>query len=307
MGPIERIKLWPDPSKSGPPPTHLESIIITKKYSLSERVAEIYKERLEQISRVLYRRINGKTSHERLGSGRSILRSPSVSEKGSFPKKVTWDEQSLTSQDDSIPFEQQWRTRSMNTNEEENHAIEDQLYWLSSHNYLDQQWTIRSIEESHSFEMDSSTRSRLLSDRLTTKTAAAQSMKDEIYSFDPSHSLTKDKSMEWLLTPSVPNERKMRTEQNIPSPRLLPHSKSLHRQDSIGGLTGHSTPDSRSSPALIEAKELPRRSPSVNDNRMQPNPFARSMHRTNENLNSLRQRPLLPLSRSTEKKSIHGR
>lgn len=304
VGPIEQIKLWPDPSKSGPPPPHLESISITKKYSTCQSVAEIFNDRLEQISHALYRRAHSKNIPERLGSSRSILRSPTISDKVNFHKKVTWDEQSLTSQDDFAPSEQASRTRSMTTNEEKNISMDHQVYWISSHNYLDQQWMIRSIEETQSFDFDSSTRSRLLSDRLPMKNSSI-TMKDENYQFNPQTSATKDKQMEMILTPLIGS-----------SPRLL-HSKSLHRQDSIGGLTGRSTSDSHSSTSLTieqEEKEIRRPFPSSVKVGMRSDLLPRAMHSFNDNRDLLRQKPMgaifnshLSRTRTPEKKEIHDR
>ena len=340
VGPIERIKVWPDLSKSGPPSSiHLDSIIIYKKYSLSQSIPLIYNDRLEQISNALYRRgnskgvsvhrsddriSNGKNSgHERLGSSRSILRSLTVSDKVNFHKKVTWDEQSLTSQDDSILIDQPSRTRMLNTNEQ----IDHQIIWISSHNYLDHQWMIRSIEENQSFDFDSTTRSRLLSDRLPMKTSQ-HGYQDEIIQFDIQRPFGKDKQIEMILTPSnlsrkhdVPlttsaphspslSSLKFTTSRTTaPSPRLT-QSKSLHRQDSIGGLTGLSTIESRS--LSQSSASTIRSSPVIADGR-RSDLLPTAMHRHNDSIEVLRRKPigssLHSLStgeHSSRKKSIVG-
>ena len=228
IGKIDRIKIWHD--NSGTNPTwFLDSVVIRKKYSTCSTVSTIYTQRLEQISQVLYRQIhepmkkestvlsesgqNIKTngyndygSKDRLNSSRGILRSPTMYDKISLQKKVTWDEQSIGSQDDllSVTSHRSLPTRALSDvkhNREDSLSdktghIDHQAYWISSHNYVDHQWKIASIEEMNSFYLDSTTRSLLLSDRSTMNASSKTSLhhnEDEIYECSANRWLGKDK------------------------------------------------------------------------------------------------------------------
>ena len=225
IGKIDRIKIWHD--NSGPGSAwFLDSVIIRKKYSTCYTISNIYVQRLEQISQVLYRQTwelmnknsmvresavnederrlneyNG--SKDRLGNSRGILRSPIMYDKVNLQKKVTWDEQSIGSQDDLLSLNSE---RSMTKTEQhpkkegsfsrEIDHMDHQVYWISSHNYINNQWQIESIEEISSFHLDQSTRSLLLSDRSTRhhqNKTSIDANEDEIYACQANRWLAKDK------------------------------------------------------------------------------------------------------------------
>ncbi|CAF3724820.1 unnamed protein product [Rotaria sordida] len=253
IGKIDRIKIWHDNSSLGSA-WFLESIIIRKKYSTCQTISNIYIQRLEQISKALYRQINepmNKNSidrsslkskdsdnsgfNDRLGSSRSILRSPTIYDKVNLRKKVTWDEQSIGSQDDLLSMDSQ-RIKTMQIIDEqqynknnsfyyESKHMEHKIYWISSHNYIDNKWKIKSIEEINSFDFDSSIRSLLLSDRSimnnnnNIKTSIDEN-NDEIYEFQANCWLAKDKQddkLEVYLTPKLIHKSSLSSDVNIDS------------------------------------------------------------------------------------------
>lgn len=228
IGKIDRIKIWHDNSGMNPS-WFLDSIVIRKKYSTCSTISIIYTQRLEQISQVLYRqnhesmikqstvlsesgqnvKMNGNNdygSKDRLNSSRGILRSPTMYDKINLQKKVTWDEQSIGSQDDLLSVTS-YRSLPTRTASDVKHRegdslsdktghVEHQAYWISSHNYVDHQWKIASIEEMNSFYLDSTTRSILLSDRSTMNASSKISLhqnEDEIYECSANRWLGKDK------------------------------------------------------------------------------------------------------------------
>ena len=253
VGKIDGIKIWHDNSKPDSD-WFIESIAIIKKHSTCYTISNIYAQRIKQIANVLYRRVstqpsrpspsegkdhlsvgkeslkskhsNSTASNERLGSSRSILRSPTFQDKANPHKKVTWDEHSLNSQDDSLSIESDRRTARPAISDEKY-----QLHWISSHGYRENQWKIRSIDEKHSFDFDQSTRALLLSDRSPVK-PSDRGNDDETYQFDAQRWLAKEKDGAKLgvfLTPTptkskspMPSDGTTRASDNRP----LPQSKS---------------------------------------------------------------------------------
>lgn len=251
VGKIDGIKIWHDNSKPDSD-WFIESIAIIKKHSTCYTISNIYAQRIKQIANVLYRRVstqpsrpspsegtdhlsvgreslkskhsNSTESNERLGSSRSILRSPTFQDKANPHKKVTWDEHSFNSQNDSLSIENDRRTARTTISDEKY-----QLYWISSHCYRENQWNIRSIDEKHSFDFDQSTRTLLLSDRLPVK-PSDRGNDDETYQFDAQRWLAKEKDGAKLgvfLTPTktkspMPSDGTTRAPDNRP----LPQSKS---------------------------------------------------------------------------------
>jgi hypothetical protein len=164
IGKIDQIKIWHD--NSGPGSAwFLDSVIIRKKYSTCQIISNIYIQRLEEISKVLYRQIrqqikknstrhtssiNGdehrstdrhrfksndyddNNSRDHLGSSRGILRSPTMYDKTSLQKKVRWDEQSIGSQDDTLSMNSQ-RTTTMQTIAQKKHRKDDSFPHESNH------------------------------------------------------------------------------------------------------------------------------------------------------------------------------
>jgi len=271
IGKIDRIKIWHD--NSGPGSAwFLDSVIIRKKYSTCQTISNIYIQRLEEISQALHRQIHEQikknsslrtssirgderrttdrhslksndyddnNSKDRLGNSRSILRSLTMYDKANLQKKVTWDEQSIGSQDDSFSLNSQ-RTTAIQSMTEQKYKKEDsfhhesghfdyQVYWISSHNYIDNKWKINSIEEINSFDFDQSTRSLLLSDRLTInnnkiKTSVHEN-DDEIYEFQANRWLAKDKEdgkIEVYLTSKLIHKSSITSDTSIDSKKKHP-------------------------------------------------------------------------------------
>jgi len=217
VGEIEQIKIWHDNSGVGAA-WYLESVVIRKLHSTNRTVTNVYTQRLDQISQVLYKQAReqirkqfssskSKESDE-LGSNRSILRSLMLSDKMNSQKKVRWDEQSLGSQDDPIRINTKQMRDKQNKLLEKSFQIDSghfdhRAYWISSHVYENNKWKIDSIEEQNRFNLDESVRSTLLSDRLTSNKKlqmASNERDDEVYEFDANRWLEKDK-LEVYLTP----------------------------------------------------------------------------------------------------------
>jgi hypothetical protein len=245
IGKIDRIKIWHDNSGVGSA-WFLDSIIIRKNYSTSQIISNIYIQRLQQVTQALHRQqldknstirpsstnenerrrrslkskdIDDNGSYDHLGSSRGILRTPIMYDKSGSQKKVTWDEQSIGSQDDLFSIDSQ-RMKTIENISEQKHKKEESghfdhhVYWISSHNYIDNKWKIKSIEEVNSFDFDQSIRSLLLSDRLPVNNKVTKSSPendDEIYGFEASRWLAKDKDdgkLEVYLTSKLIHEPK---------------------------------------------------------------------------------------------------
>jgi hypothetical protein len=281
IGEIDRIKIWHD--NSGPGSAwFLDSIVIHKKYSTCHTISNVYIQRLDQISQALHRQIreqmkknftvhtpstsedkhhsasrrslnSSNGSNDYLGSNRSILRSPTMYDKASLHKKVTWNEQSIGSQDDLLSMDSQ-RMKSMQNIGEQKRKKEDslhhhhdaghfdhQVYWISSHSYTDHKWQIKSIEEVNSFDFDQTTRALLLSDRSVInnkiKTPVRES-DDEIYEFQANRWLAKDKEdgkLEVYLTSKLIHKSTLSSHANIDPKKkhLTPpsmHSDAQHKK-----------------------------------------------------------------------------
>ncbi|CAF0764579.1 unnamed protein product [Adineta steineri] len=226
VGKIDRIKIWHDNSGVGAA-WLLDNVTVRKKYSTSRSITNIFIQRLEQISNVLYYQIRKQVqknhsvrtsdrksehSNDDLDNNRSILR------KNSLHKKVTWDENSIGSQEDLIANDKT-RMKSKQTTVEQKSKKDDllapneaghfehQTYWISSHSYTDKKWQIKSIEEQNSFNLEQSIRSLLLSDRSTISSKIKTPINerdDDIYEFEAKRWLAKDKNdgkTEVYLTP----------------------------------------------------------------------------------------------------------
>ena len=243
VGIIDRIKVWHDNTGVGPA-WLIDSVIVRKKHSTCRPITNIFVQRLEQISKVLYRQAceQIKKSHQRRTSStkgndqyltdrrtskfkdyddagnRGILRSPVIYDKANSQKKVRWDEQSLGSQDEPVSIDtqrmknkqtivEQKRRKDISPSQIDSGHFDHQAYWISTHNYDDKKWDIQSIEETKSFDLDESTRSLLLSDRLTINNkikTPIQEKDDDVYEFQANHWLDKDKNngkLEVYLTP----------------------------------------------------------------------------------------------------------
>lgn len=225
VGEIEQIKIWHDNSGVGAA-WYLESVVIRKLHSTNRTVTNVYTQRLDQISQVLYKQAReqirkqfssskSKESDE-LGSNRSILRSLMLSDKMNSQKKVRWDEQSLGSQDDPIRINTKQMRDKQNKLLEKSFQIDSghfdhRAYWISSHVYENNKWKIDSIEEQNRFNLDESVRSTLLSDRLTSNKKlqmASNERDDEVYEFDANRWLEKDKLEVYL----IPKNKRVTTE-----------------------------------------------------------------------------------------------
>jgi hypothetical protein len=280
IGKIDRIKIWHDNSGVGSA-WFLDSVIIRKKYSTCHIISNIYIQRLEHISKALYRQIaqqikqtskvrtssvngnerrsmdrsslksndyNENGLRDRLGSSRGILRSPTMYDKASLQKKVTWDEQSISSQDDLLSMNSQ-RSMAMQRIPEQKHKKEDSLphetghfnhqaYWISSHNYIENKWKIESIEEINSFHFDQSTRSLLLSDRSAINHQIKTSIRDnedEIYECQANRWLAKDKEdgkLEVYLSAKLTHPSSITSQTNIDSKKkhLTPPNITFNNQ-----------------------------------------------------------------------------
>jgi hypothetical protein len=213
VGQIERIKVCHDCSKCATG-WFLESIVIVKKYSTCRTISDIHRQRVEHIAHSLYCRTseqsnNNESSKEKpmttkdvcqpSKTYRSILRRSRSHDRNVCHKTVTWNEQSITSHVDALPMEYSSRTGTFsNVNEKQfkSDSFDHQIYWISSHSYDNDQWTIESIEENiHAFDIDRTRREQLLSDRLPMKTFDEQH-NDEIYQFDAHRWLTNNRDNE---------------------------------------------------------------------------------------------------------------
>jgi len=229
VGEIERIKIWHDDSGVGSA-WLLDSVIIRKKHSTCRPITNVYIQRLEQISKALYRQayeqikkdLKVQTSSTK-DYDRGILRSPT--DRASLQKKVRWEEQSFGSQDEQIStdtkrtkniqktIEQKYKTDDLLQQIESGH-FDHQAYWISSHNYKDKKWQIRSIEERNSFDLDQSTCSLLLSDRLTISGQIKTTINerdDDVYEFEANRWLAKDKNDGKLEVYLIPKSMKLST------------------------------------------------------------------------------------------------
>ncbi|CAM4769474.1 unnamed protein product [Rotaria magnacalcarata] len=250
IGIIDRIKIWHENSSLGAA-WFLESVIIRKKYSTCHIISNIYLQRIEHFCRDFYRQASEPTkkhpiarrksrndedrvsishqnlkskhsymneSNDRLENSRSILRSLTVYDKVNFRKKVSWDEQSIGSQDDAYSIDshrmkpmqkidEQHSYKRDSFSQELNNQTNHKIHWISSHNFTDNKWKIKSIEETNSFNLAPSTRALLLSDRLLIDNSiqkSANENQDEIYEFQANCWLKKDKpndKLEVYLTP----------------------------------------------------------------------------------------------------------
>ncbi|CAF4736185.1 unnamed protein product [Rotaria sp. Silwood1] len=263
IGKIDRIKIWYDNSNFNSA-WFLESIIIYKKYSTCYTISNIYIQRLKQISNILYHQfyehmnknsfihktflknenehisidqqnLNHNNINDHLGNNRSILRSPTIYDKINLRKKVTWDEQSIGSVDDLFSIDSQHikliqtideqKYNKNNLIDYEKNYIDHKIYWISSHNYIDNKWKIKSIEEINSFDFDSSIRSLLLSDRSIINnnnniTSSTNEHHDEIYEFQANCWLAKDKQngkLEIYLTSKLIEKSSLLSNVNIDS------------------------------------------------------------------------------------------
>jgi hypothetical protein len=180
-------------------------------------------------------------SNDRLGSSRGILRSPTMYDKVSLQKKVRWDEQSIGSQDDFVSLDSQ-RTKSLQILDEEkgkkHESFHHEIYWISSHNYINNKWKIKSIEEINSFDFDQSIRSLLLSDRSTINNKIKTSIQeddDEIYEFQANRWLSKDKEdgkLEVYLTPKLIHKSAITTDKKKhPIPTNIHTDDQRHKYD----------------------------------------------------------------------------
>ncbi|CAF3802035.1 unnamed protein product [Rotaria sp. Silwood1] len=238
VGTIDRIKIWHDNTGIGSA-WLLDSITIRKKHSTCRPITNIYIQRLEKISEILYRqsyeqlkkdynlrlpstkdneersidrRYSKSTELDDLVNNRSILRSPITYDKTNLQKKVRWDEQSIGSQDEPLIIDtQQMKNkqkikRDSSSERIETGHFEHQAYWISSHNYINNTWKINSIEELNKFDFDEKTRLLLLSDRLAINTKIKTSINekdDDIYEFEAKCWLSneKGKKLEIYLNP----------------------------------------------------------------------------------------------------------
>jgi len=229
VGEIDRIKIWHDNTGIGAA-WFLDSIIIRKKHSTCRQVTNIFIERLEEISKALYRQVRAqiKKNHkirlsstkendrrtsklkdyDDLGSNRGILRSPI--DKANSQKKVSFD-----SQDGPMSIDTK-RMKNMQKHKKEDFSqyietghFDHQAFWISTHNYTNKKWLINSVEERNSFDLDEKTRSLLLSDRLAISSKVKTTINekdDDVYEFEANRWLAKDKNdgkLEVILTPKL--------------------------------------------------------------------------------------------------------
>lgn len=270
VGKIDRIKIWHDNSNLGAA-LFLESIIIYKKYSTCYTISNIYNQRLQHVSKAIYRQASDPMKKNLIGrthsndddnvsidrqsiksndsaKNRSILRGLAVYHKSNSRKKVTWDEQSISSHDDLFSIDSQ-RAKLMQSIEEGkshkkdslshlSHPTNHDIYWISSHNYIDNNWKINSIEESNLFDFDSSIRSLLLSDRSIVRNNIKSSINendDEIYECQVNAWLKKDEpndKVEISLTPKLIHKSSLSSDVHHSSKRthVIPYNTSLDIQ-----------------------------------------------------------------------------
>ncbi|CAF4045720.1 unnamed protein product [Rotaria sordida] len=258
VGKIDRIKIWHDNTGVGSA-WLLDSIIIRKKHSTCRLITNIYIQRLEKISQILYQQACEQlkkdhnlrlSSNERrssklkdlddLTSNRSILRSPILYDKNNLQKKVTWDEQSIGSQDEPFTIDTQQMKKKFDQKSKKDNLLsqietghfEHQATWISSHNYHDNKWQINSIEERNTFDLDQTTRSLFLSDRSLIKTSINEK-DDDIYEFVTNSWLTTDKGKkpEIYLTPKSSQLSTTETKSKSSSSSTTKKSSSDYRHD----------------------------------------------------------------------------
>ena len=245
VGKIDGIRIWHDNSGSAAG-WFLSSVVVRKKYSSSRTIASTFVKRLEEISQAYYRhgRVQLKkasadknagserrrdarsredsdiSSNDRLGSNRSILRSPIMSKSEALQKKVSWGESTMSSQEKLSSAnvqrarEQRRRPDDSPPTIESGH-IEHASYWISSHRYAEQKWKIKSLEESNALDLDPSTRSLLLSDRAAAHVKARPSDEvndDDTYEFEANRWLAKDEEDRQIEVTLKPKSSRLSTQ-----------------------------------------------------------------------------------------------
>ncbi|CAF1040089.1 unnamed protein product [Adineta ricciae] len=213
VGNINAIKIWHDNSKPGAA-WFLDTVIVRKKHSVCRSITNIFIQRVTQISKALYNQAceQLKRSHKiQFSSSKDkdhYSLDGSLSRKSTLAKKVTWDEESIGSQDERHSNDllrskskqaiiDQKRQKSPVPQQAEAGHFDHKATWISSHNYRDNKWRIKSIEEANPLKLDKSTQSLLLSDRLTSDNkikTTVNSRDDDIYEFQANCWLAKDKS-----------------------------------------------------------------------------------------------------------------
>jgi hypothetical protein len=250
VGQIEQIKIWHDDTGVGSA-WLLDSITIRKKHSTCLPITNIFIQRLEQISKALYRqardqmkkahpvRMSSANENDRRRSklkddedsayNRGILRSPI--DKANAQKTVRWDEHSIGSQDEPFStdtykhkqtrIEQNRKKDSSSPPLIEAGHYDHQAYWVSTHNYSKNKWNIYSIEETNPFDLDQSVRTLLSSDRSTAK-PTTRDKDDDVYEFQANRWLAKDK-----------NDGKLEVHLTPKSMELSTHTKNEHRSKTL--------------------------------------------------------------------------
>lgn len=213
VGNINAIKIWHDNSKPGAA-WFLDTVIVRKKHSTCRSVTNIFVQRVTQISKILYGQAceQLQRNHKiRLSSSKDrdqYSLDGSLSRKSTLGKKVTWDEESIGSQDERYSHDSfrskskqaiidHKRQRSPVSQQAEAGHFDHKATWISSHSYRDSKWRIKSIEEANSLKLDKSTQSLLLSDRLTSDSKIKTTINtrdDDVYEFQANSWLSKDKS-----------------------------------------------------------------------------------------------------------------
>ena len=254
VGIIDRIKIWHDNSGIGAS-WLLDSVIIRKMHSTCRPITDVFVQRLEKISEILYRQaskqlkrdhtlrnpstkeneqhsvdrpISSFKEYDDIASNRSILRSPIVYDKTNLQKKVTWDEQSIGSQDEPFSIDTQGMKNMQKAVEQKRKGYSSspqietghfnyQAYWISSHKYTDNKWQINSIEEENTLDIDKATCSLLLSDRLATSSKTKTSIHekdDDIYEFEANLWLGSGKGENNCQVHLTPKSSKLSTNTN---------------------------------------------------------------------------------------------
>ena len=246
VGKIDQIRIWHDNSGAGPG-WFLDFVLIRKKYSSSRLIADTFVQHLEQFSQIYYRQARDQIkkaieksqkppttkdnqSHsstelnprrkyydedepnQRLGSSQSILRSPTGRDRGNTQKTVRWNHEDLDSSNNVSPNRAQRMSPSQKRAKDELSNVESghfdhQAHWISSHTFADNKWQIKSVEEKSKLLVDSSTRSQLLSDRISANSkskVSSDEKEDDVYEFEANRWLAKDegdKTIEAILKP----------------------------------------------------------------------------------------------------------
>ncbi|UJR15205.1 hypothetical protein I4U23_002164 [Adineta vaga] len=221
VGDINRIKIWHDNTKPGAG-WFLDTVIIRKKHSTCRPISNSFIQRVTQISKVLYReaREQMKKNYNVRSSSLKENDPRSSDRKSTSLKRVTFDKDSIGSQDERFDYDTQRQKNKQTSIDSKRHKdqlsnesisghFDHRATWISSHTFTNNRWQIKSIEEQKSFNIDQSVRSSLLSDRLAIDSkikTSTHDRDDDVYEFTANRWLAKDEhdgKLEVSLSPKA--------------------------------------------------------------------------------------------------------